>query len=438
MTKLIYGFLVLMSLPSWLLAETLTAIIQHTLETNPEVLMTIKNRYIVEQQLQQAQAGYWPTIDLIGGYGRETSDNASTRRDGGSDVTLTRRETGLSLSQMLFDGFEVKNRVNKHHYLVNSAAYKVQESSETIALLTAEIYLEILRRQQLVEFSKDNVVIHQKTLDQIRTLAVGGAGRQADVQQSSSRLALAKSSLVNAQGNLRNTEITYRRITGKSPQALIQPNFSPLAAILPQSEKQAFEIAFNSHPALQIAYAELEAAQAGHQQANSTFLPRFDLELGITDNQNLDGIDGNNDDIIAMLRMRYNLYRGGADQARQQEAAHQVGVAQETIRKIQLLLEEETFLAWNSLITTRARLDYLAKHVESTVEVLESYKEQFKLGQRTLLDVLDSESELFNARTALVSAQYAEMLNILQVLKSMGILLKSLQIDLPQGSQVTF
>jgi adhesin transport system outer membrane protein len=437
MTKLIYGFLVLMSLPSWLQAETLTAVIQHTLETNPEILMTIKNRYVVEQQLQEAQAGYWPTIDLIGGYGRETSDNASTRRAGG-DVTLTRRETGLSLSQMLFDGFEVKNRVNKHQYLVNSAAYKVRESSETIALLTAEVYLEILRRRQLVEFSKDNVVIHQKILDQISTLAVGGAGRQADVQQSSSRLALAKSSLVNAQGNLRNTEITYQRITGELPTALIQPDFTSLATILPQNEKQVFEMALNNHPALQIAYAELEAAQATQQQAQSTFLPRFNLELGVTDNQNLDGIEGNNDDITAMLRMRYNLYRGGADQARLQESAQQVGVAQEMVRKVRLLLEEETFLAWNSLITTRARLDHLEKHVKSTAEVLESYKEQFKLGQRTLLDVLDSESELFNARTALVSAQYAEMLNVLQVLKSMGILLRSMQINLPQGSQVTF
>ena len=437
MTKLIYGLLMLMSLPALLQAETLTVVIQHTLETNPEILMTIKNRHIVEQQLQQAQADYWPTIDLIGGYGRETSDNASTRRAGG-DVSLTRRETGLSLSQILFDGFEVKNRVNKQQYLVNSAAYKIQEGSETIALLTAEAYLEILRRRQLVELSKDNVVIHQKILDQIRTLAVGGAGRQADVQQSSSRLALAKSSLVNAQGNLRNTEITYRRITGELPKALTQPDLSSLVATLPQNEEQAFDIAINNHPALQIAYAELAAAQAGHQHASSTFLPRFNLELGITDNQNLDGIAGNNDDITAMLRMRYNLYRGGADQARLQETAQQVGAAQETIRKIQRLLEEETFLAWNSLITTRARLDYLKKHVESTAEVLESYKEQFKLSQRTLLDVLDSESELFNARTSLVSAQYAEMLNILQVLKSMGILLKSMQINLPPESQVTF
>jgi len=436
MIKLIYGLLLII-LPSWLPAETLTAVIQQTLETNPEILITIKNRYMVEQQLRQAQAAYRPTIDLIGGYGREMSDNVSTRRAGG-DVTLTRRETGLSLSQILFDGFEVKNSVNKHHYLVNSAAYKVQESSENIALLTAEVYLEILRRRQIVELSKDNVVIHQKILEQIRTLAVGGAGRQADVQQSSSRLALAKSSLVNAQGNLRNTEITYRRITGELPDALTQPEFTSLEMTLPQSEAKAFEMALNSHPALQMAYAELEAAQAAHQQVNSTFMPRFNLELGITDNQNLDGVNGNNDDMTAMLRMRYNLYRGGADQARLQETAQQVGAAQEMIRNIQRLLEEETFLAWNGLITTRARLDHLEKHVKSTAEVLESYREQFKLGQRTLLDVLDSENELFNARTALVSAQYAEMLNILQVLKSIGILLKSMKIDLPPESQVTF
>jgi outer membrane protein, adhesin transport system len=435
MKKFIIIFFVTI-LPFYVSAETLIKVIQHTLETNPDILITINNRRAADQQLEQAQAGYWPTIELNAGYGREISDNTTTRATTGEDVTLMRQEIGLTLSQILFDGFFVKYEVERQLSLINSSAYRVQDTSENIALLTAETYLEVIRRQELVELSKDNVVIHQKILEQIHMLVEGGVGRRADLQQSTSRLALAKSSLVSAQGNLRNAEINYRRVTGQLPGALTIPARAPLEAILPENGEIALEQALNYHPALRIAQTELEAAQAAHQQTNSAFMPRLSLELGVTDNKNLDGVEGSNDDISAMVRMRYNLFRGGADQARRQETAERVGTAKETIRSAQRLVEENVLLSWNSMTTIRARVGYLKAHVKSTEEVLDSYKEQFKLGQRSLLDVLDSENELFNARSSLTTAQYGEILSIFNVLESMGLLLQTLGIKPSKEAQI--
>lgn len=416
-------------------AETLTEVIQRTLETNPDVLITVNNRRATAQELKQVQGGYWPSLDLTGGYGRERSDNTSTRASTGGEVTLTRQELGLTLSQILFDGFSLRYRVAQQSSLLNSAAYKVQDSSENLALLTAETYLEVLRRQELVELAKDNVVIHQKTLRQIRTLVKGGAGRRADMLQSSSRLALAKSSLVNAQGNLRNAEINYRRITGELPKALTRPSRTPVETALPKTKEAALDTALNNHPSLRVAKADFEAAKAAHQQTSSAFMPHFSLELGITDNKNLDGITGENDDMSAMLRMRYNLFRGGADRARRQETAERIGAAKEGIRRIQRIIEEDVLLSWNSLITIRARLGYLKAHLESTEDVVKSYKEQFKLGKRSLLDVLDSENELFNARASLVSTQYAELFSLFKLLESFGRLLDTLGIKRPQEAE---
>ncbi len=433
--------LLFFTLPGYLHADTLTEVIQHTLETNPEVLISINTRRAADQEFKQAQSGYWPTIELRGGYGRENSDNATTRNRTGGDISLTRQEMGISLSQMLFDGFSVKHGVARQNSLVNSAAYKVQNTRENIALITAEVYLEILRRWELLELSKNNVVIHQKTLQQIRTLVKGGAGRKADVKQSTSRLALAKSSLVNADGNLRNAEINYQRITGelpKSPKTLSIPPRAPLEAALPQNVNTALDIALNKHPSLQVVKAELEAAFSSNRQAKSNFLPRMFLELDATDNKNLDGVAGDNDDMSAMLTMRYNLFRGGADKARSQETAERIGVAKEETRRIRRIIEEKVQLSWNSLRTIRARLDYLKIHLESTEDVLQSYKEQFKLGQRSLLDVLDSENELFNARASLVSAQYNEILSIFRVLESSGRLLETLGIERANESQVNY
>ncbi len=423
-----------MSLSSFVYADTLTEVIQHTLETNPEILMTINNRRATEQTLKQAQSGYWPTVELTGGYGRERSDNVTTRNMG-EEVTLTRQEMGLTLSQMLFDGFSIKHKIARQNSLVNSAAYKVQDTSENIALITAEVYLEILRRQELLELSKDNVVIHQKMLEQIRILVEGGAGRLADVQQSRGRLALAKSSLVNAEGYLRNAQINYQRITGELPKELTMPPRAPLEAALATkatNQKTALELALNNHPSLRTAKADLEATRAEREHAKSAFMPHFSFELGVTNNKNLDGIEGDNDDMSAMLKMRYNLYRGGADQARRQETAERIGVSKEEIRRIQRTIKEDVLLSWNSLHTIRARLKHLNMHLKSTKDVLESYKEQFKLGQRSLLDVLDSENEHFNARASLVSAEYTEILSIFKILESTSLLLKTLNINLPK------
>jgi len=428
-------FFFLITLSAFLQAETLSEVIQRTLETNPDVLITINNRRAIDQELKQAQAGYWPSVELTGAYGRERSDNTSTRSRTGGEMTLTRKELGLTLSQMLFDGFSVKHRVAQQHSLVNSAAYRIKNTSENIALVTAELYLEIFRRQELLELTKNNVVVHQKMLEQIRILVEGGVGRKADIHQSTSRLALAKSSLVNAQGNLRNAKINYQRVTGEFPKALTMPPQASVEAAVPETVEIALDNALSNHPSLKVVHADREAAQSAHRQSKSAFMPRFSLELNVNDNENLDGIEGENDDINAMVRMRYNLYRGGADKARRQETAERIGTAQEIIRRTQRVVEENLLLSWNSLVTIRARLNYLKGHVKSTEEVLQSYKEQFQLGQRSLLDLLDSENELFNARASLVTAQYTKILSIFQLLERMGSLLDTLGIKRPKEAR---
>jgi adhesin transport system outer membrane protein len=134
--------------------------------------------------------------------------------------------------------------------------------------------------------------------------------------------------------------------------------------------------------------------------------------------------------------MRYNLYRGGADQARRQETAERMETAKEMVRRTQRNIEKEVRLSWNNLTTIRTRLEHLKAHVESSGQVLHSYEEQHRLGQRSLLDVLDSENELFNARSALVTGKHTEWLGRLKVLASMGMLLKTLGIKQPQEAEL--
>lgn len=415
-------------------AETLTVVIQHTLETNPDVRMTTSDRRIADYTLEQAEAGYYPSVDLSGGYGRERSDNPGTkaRLDDNGEIELNRQELGVTLSQKLFDGFEVKHQVAGEQAKVKSSEHQVKNTAENIGLKVTENYLEVLHREDLLDLAKSNVVIHQKLLEQIRTVVEGGVGRKADLEQSESRLSLAKATLAKTQGDKRDAEANYQRVTGQLPTALemVSRELVVQALQLPETLEAVLETALLDHPALRVSAADLEAAKAYRQQADANFMPRLNLDLGVTDNDNLDGIAGTNDDVSAMLRLRYNLYRGGADQAHRHETAERVTRATEAWHRTQRIVEENVRLSWNSLITARERLDYLQSYVESTERVLVSYKEQFKLGRRSLLDVLDSENELFNARSVFTTAKYTELLALFRVVASMGLLLERLGIQL--------
>ncbi|MDY6993422.1 MAG: TolC family protein, partial [Pseudomonadota bacterium] len=260
-------------------ADTLTTVIQQTLTTKPEVLMSINSQRAAAQELKQAQAGYLPSIDLTAGYGRENSENITTRsRYPEGDVSLNRQELSLTLSQMLFDGFKVSNQVKRQESLVDSSSYQVDTTKEETTLQTVEAYLEILRYQKLVELAKNNVVVHQKMLARIQTLVEGGAGRQADIQQSQSRLALAKSTLIHMEGLKRNAETEYLRVTGQAPRALTYPDtelqlvkraltdYQLTETMPPEVIETLFNTALMHHPNLEAAQAELKAAQAQHQQ----------------------------------------------------------------------------------------------------------------------------------------------------------------------------
>jgi outer membrane protein, adhesin transport system len=418
-------------------ADTLVEVVKKTLETNPDVRMSVSTRLAADHELRQAQAGYLPSIDLQAGYGKQRSDNYTTFSRSGGAIDLDRQEASLTLTQMLFDGFDTRNESLKRAAKLDAAAWRVQESSESIGLKAIEVFLEYFRRQELVELAKDNLVIHQKTRNQINELFTQGAGRKADVQQSESREALASSNLEYSSGFVLDAEANYLKVVGETPKNLVSPEHQLARENLPKNSDMALAL-IPQHPTLKAFQAEVEAAQAAHAQARSPMMPRLDLELEASKNKNLDGIEYKNDDARAMLKLRYNFYKGGAHQARLKETAERLNLAKENLIRAQRALEEETRLAWNALQTVGKRLNYLQQQVFSAEAVTDSYKQQFKLGQRSLLDVLDSESELYNAKSALISARYTESFGIYRLLAATGRLLPTLKINpLPESAAAT-
>jgi outer membrane protein, adhesin transport system len=414
------------------LATTIEDSIQAALETNPEVGVVAADREAIEQELRQARAEYLPSIDLRGALGPEYTDSPVTRagdEEDGSE-TLLRAESQLTLTQMLFDGFATQSEVQRQIARIDSASHRVQEAAEFIALDAVEAHLDVLRNQALVELARENVEQHQRLLGQVRQLEDQGAGSIGDVRQAESRQAEAQNALAVALGNLRDAEAFYLAVVGAPPVDL-EEDPPPVVAV-PESPDAAAAAASVTSPTVQIANADIDVAEAELRGARAGYYPNLDLELGAAAGDNIDGIEGRDVSAQALLVLRYNLFRGGADIAREREAFLRIKEARQGLRVAQRDAEQEARVAYNALLTARARLDALRDGVDAQRATRDIYAQQFDLGQRGLLDLLDAENELFIDRTNLITASLTETFAIYRVLAVIGVMLDTLDIERPK------
>jgi adhesin transport system outer membrane protein len=412
-------------------AATIQEAVRGAVKTNPDVLAEINLRRAISAQIDQAEAGYLPSVDLTIGTGYESTDSPSTRTAiSHKKNSSNRNEASLNLRQMLFDGMETSNEVKRFTALEKSHSYSVFGVAENTGLQAAEVYLNVLRWQSLVDLAATNLEAHETTHAQITLRSERGVGRKADMDQSQGRLALAKANLLAEESNLQDQETTYLRVVGDYAANLSDPLFSTSA--IPETQEEAIAKAIDNHPTLKSANADIESAYAQYDTASAVFYPRVDLEIGATANNNLNGIDGHDNDVTAMIRLRYNLLNGGRDSARRIETAYLINQAAEIRNNTLRQVKQSVRFSWNALQTVKNQMQYFRAHVDSSLRSRNAYLQQFSLGQRTLLDLLDSENELFVARKALANAQYDELFANYRVLNSMGELLHNLAGQLPQ------
>lgn len=409
-------------------AETLHEAIQRTMQTNPEVQIDVARRLATDEAVNQALGGYLPRVDLALGRGRQQTDNSSTLFTYGGPVNQNRQDRSLTISQMLFDGFGTSSEVDRNRFRVESSAHKLASTSEQTSLKAVEAYLEVLRQAEIIKLTKENLAVHERTYDQIKLRASSGVGRKSDQDQIEARVALAKSNLIAAEANLIVARINYKLVVGENPGELVKP-VPPNLGLLPKTPDEAVVMAIAANRILKSAAADLGAANAQHAAAKAAMYPRLDLEFGTQKNDLVspfDSLPDNNK--YLMLRMRYNLFKGGTDLGRVGETRHLAYEAKEIMDRAQRQLEQSVRLSWNALRSALDRLPDLRKHAESSLLTRDAYSKQFSMGQRTLLDLLDTENEYYTSSTNFINGQYVELFSRFRVLADLGLLFDTLGI----------
>jgi len=261
-----------------------------------------------------------------------------------------------------------------------------------------------------------------------RRVSAGRSGL-GDQRQAESRLAQARADLVNAQRRLEDARAFYARLVGSEALKLKKPTLSE--KILPATLQQALNNTAATNPSVTVALRDIEAAEARARFTDSPFWPRLDLEVTGSQGHNIDGLQGDNDSFSALLVARWNLYSGGGDSARRRAAIERVAESRERMMKIKIQADEETRRSWNALVYQRKQTKVLGERLTSAEGVLAAYRQQFSVGQRDLLDVLDAQNDVFLARSAHTTAQFSALFAGYRLVAVSGELLAAFKIKDP-------
>lgn len=427
-------------------SQSLEQAVAHALDTHPQLRAAYSRFKVKEKQVEQAESGYWPTVDVTGGYGYEHTDSPATRREGlvnGDDTAnLNRSELGLRLKQNLFTGFHTSSEVSRANYATSAEQWRLNSAAEDLALEITKVYVNLIKTEQLVGLSEKNLAAHQEIYQQIKERTDSGFSSSADLSQINGRLAKAQSNLIAAKNNYLDSKVIFHRVIDQRPDNLVIP--FPDASLLPVSEEEGVKLALANHPVIKTAENDINAALAQYDSAKSAYYPKVTFDIDANYNNDLDGEDGSigdvgvgghNNDVVAMVRFSYNIFSGGGDQAYAKETAYKMSEAKELNRNVHREVTEEFTLAWNAFEQLNLQKKYIKMHVIASKDTQSDYVQQFKIGQRTLLDLLDTENELYQARRDFLEAEFTEITAQYRILHAMGILLDALRITRPSSWQ---
>ena len=416
-------------------AIELSDAVRKFLDTHPDIASAKYLAGAGEERVKEAYGSYYPSLDLQASAGLDDTYNSTTRSGGHGHVYLDPKGVTLTLSQNVFSGFKTQNTVKKKKADFDYAVLKLHQASEDIGLKAIAAYLNILRDERLVALAEDNLAAHESVLNLVSQKFKQGVGPESDVNQASVRVKSAQAALIDFKRSLANSKAAYQSLIGEDPEALMVP-ILPSDSIDPDLEGK-IEKAMKSNPYIRGAYARLRVAEADLALEDSSFMPNVNLEASFKHRNDVSGTPGVNEEKSIMFLMKYNLFSGGADYHKKQssillkkKAEHELSIAE---RRVTEMVKN----SHNALEAATARLEAFTIQEEESFQVRDTYYDQFKVGRRSLLDLLNSEQELFRARSDKTKEEFSEMYAVYKVLQSQGLLLKSAGVALPGNFDYT-
>jgi outer membrane protein len=397
-------------------AETLSQALTATYKTNPRLDAERARLRATDEDVARAKSGYRPDIRGAADvrYERQETKPASLQ-----DGEAHPKSYDLTVTQPIFRGFRTLNQVREAEAFVRAGRETLRDAEQDVLLEAVSAYMEVVRAQAEVRLNEGQVEVLSRDLRATQDRFAVGEVTRTDVAQAQARRALAVSQLDAARGDLRTRRATYERIVGQPPSNLVEPSVPE--QFLPKSVEEALAVSAREEPNL---VAAIYAEQAARHRVDRTWgelLPEFRVQANYskafdpsptTDEQEVTTVVG---------QLVVPIYQNGGEvhaRVRQEKHTH-ISRLQE-VERARTESQEGVVGAWSQLQAARARLESDLVQVEANRTALAGVREEERVGQRTVLDVLDAEQELLNSEVAVVRTKRDLIVNAYGTLAAIG------------------
>lgn len=406
--------------PSEMEAVSLQKVLEEIIKTDPAIQEALRQYQSVVAERSIATSGYYPTIGTELSAGPERTDGVPTND---IEENFVAANATLYARQNLYSGGKTKAFVGETDARINAAAYEVLTVANRVFLDTSETYINVVRASELLKISEKNVLTQERIMKQVREKTEAGFNRISELYNSESRLALAKGSYISRQQDLYQAVVAFHRQFGRllNPKQFIlpQPSYQ-----IPDTLPETVDIAFKTHPALKVAHYNIEKTQFTYDKASAAYLPTLDLELQGQYRSDTGGEEGDTTQAGAYLTLNYIFYDGGV-------RAGETGRDFQNIRKehqrayIERRNVNETVrLAWNIMEAEESKSPFLNQHVSLSAKTLNAFKDEYFVGRRTLLDLLNMENEYTDAQLSMSDSEFAHLIAVYRLMQATGVLLE--------------
>ena len=398
-------------------AESLAQALQRTLAINPTINAEREKLRAIDEGLDIAGAGYRPTISLNGDITRQNSntDFTGTRE---TDDTFTSRGYSVTVSQPLYRGGRTVAAVSEAEANSLAAREALRNVEQNVLLEVATTYVAVVRDTAIKDLRRNNLRLLDEQLRATRGRHDAGVVTSTDVALALSRKSSAQSELTLADANLRTARAEYMRLTGRGATKLFYPAVRGKRTA--GDLRTAINIGKNENPAILAALYAKDAARFAIDQVRGERLPQLSLEAGFDSHWDVSKSVEQQRTANIKLRGTMPFYQGGAVIAKIRRARATYRQRSLEISAAQASTHSQVVSNWGGMVASKARINSARTQIEAAQQALLGITNEEKVGQRTVLDVLDAEQELLEAKVASQQARGDYISAYFRLLSAMG------------------
>jgi len=408
--------------------QSLAEAVQVALAQYPTILAAQARFDAAKSDIIRAQGQHYPQVSWQG----TTSNYSGVTADGPQAAAgILPNDTWIqspNVSLNIWSGWRIQSEVERSQSISEARGHQQSITRDEVALLAVEGYLNWARNLELVTLAKKNVEAHRRILNDVRKITLVDQGRRIDQDQAEVRFENATLSLQQRETELAvSAQRLERMLLGRLPSS--PSGVNKIAGNLPATPADALSVVDDAHPQIAVQLSQIEAAKAGVRYAQSGFSPTVNMNYGKQTSQG-----SGQGDYLTQVAINVPIFSGFQTYGAVGSAKNELVAVEQGLQEARLTIKERLLSSWSELMSARERKTRGERQVQTGTKLVSGYDQQFRVGRRSLLDLLTVQSDLYSYQSNTIIATYDERIAHARVIAAMGRLAQAYQVSEPKSN----